>query len=68
MVNPVLTLLFDLFLVGSAVAIIAAMVQEHLGSRRPSVGGRMEPTLPRKRRDPRAGAHARHASALRKVA
>jgi len=68
MVNPVLTLLFDLFLVGSAVAIIAAMVQEYLGSRRPSVGGRMEPALPRKRSDARAGAHARQASALRKVA
>jgi hypothetical protein len=68
MVNPVLTLLFDLFLVGSAVAIIAAMVQEYLASRRPSVGGRMEPTLSRRRSEPRAGAHSRQGSALRKVA
>ncbi|MGH2609158.1 MAG: hypothetical protein ACRDHF_08710 [Tepidiformaceae bacterium] len=39
MVNPVLTVLFNLFLVGSALTIIAAMVQEYLASRTPSVGG-----------------------------
>jgi hypothetical protein len=40
MVNPVLTVAFDLFLIGSAVAVIAAMLDEHFSSRRPSVGGR----------------------------
>jgi hypothetical protein len=39
MVNPVLTVLFDLFLVGSAITIVAAMVQEYFVSRTPAVGG-----------------------------
>ncbi len=39
MVNPILTVLFDLFLIGSAIAIIAAMVQEYFDSRTPSIGG-----------------------------
>ncbi len=39
MVNPILTVLFDLFLIGSALAIIAAMVQEYVDSRTPSIGG-----------------------------
>lgn len=38
MINPVLTALFDLFLVGSASTIIAGMVQEYLASRTVSVG------------------------------
>lgn len=38
MINPVLTLLFDLFLVGSASTIIAGMVQEYLASRTVSIG------------------------------
>lgn len=38
MVNPLLTALFDLFLIGSAGTIIAGMVQEYLASRHPSVG------------------------------
>lgn len=38
MVNPLLTLLFDLFLIGGALAIVAAMVQEYMRSRTPSVG------------------------------
>jgi hypothetical protein len=38
MINPVLTLLFDLFLIGSASTIIAGMVQEYLTGRTVSVG------------------------------
>ena len=38
MVNPLLTLLFDLLLIGSALAIIASMAHEYLRSRTPSVG------------------------------
>lgn len=38
MINPVLTLLFDLFLIGSASTIIAGLVQEYLASRTISVG------------------------------
>jgi hypothetical protein len=38
MVNPVITFLFDLFLIGAATGIIAGMVAEYLASRRPSVG------------------------------
>ena len=39
MINPVLTIIFDLFLVGSAIAIVAAMMQEYFDSRAPSIGG-----------------------------
>ena len=38
MVNPLITVLFDLFLIGSAVAIVAAMVSEHLSGRTPNIG------------------------------
>lgn len=37
MVNPLLTALFDLFLVGSALAICAAMIDEYRASREPVV-------------------------------
>ena len=43
MVNPLLTVIFDLFLLGSAVAVVAAMVQEYFDSRAPSVGGAQSP-------------------------
>lgn len=47
MVNPLLTVLFDLFLVGSAITIIAAMVDEYFSSRTPSIGGgRTQSTSP----------------------
>lgn len=38
MVNPLLTILLDLFIIGSAVSISAAMLAEYLGSREPQVG------------------------------
>lgn len=38
MVNPVLTILFDIFLIGSATAVIAALVYEQRLSRLPRVG------------------------------
>ena len=38
MINPVLTILFDLFLIGTAVAVTASMVGEYLASREASVG------------------------------
>jgi len=38
MVNPVLTILFDLFLIGGAAAIIAGMAAEAVAARRPGVG------------------------------
>ena len=38
MVHPALTIVFDLFLIGSAAAIIAAMVAEHRLHRTPSIG------------------------------
>ena len=50
MVNPILTILFDLFLVGSAIAIIAAMTQEYFDSRGASIGGnRSASAAPRER-------------------
>ena len=46
MVNPVLTILFDLFLVGSALAIAAAMATEYLVTREPHVGtSRPKPSI-----------------------
>ena len=45
MVNPLLTILFDLVLVGGATAILAAMVAEYLACREPHVGSaRVRPT------------------------
>lgn len=38
MVNPLLTALFDLFLIGCAAGVIAGMVKEYLDHRTPSVG------------------------------
>ena len=38
MVHPILTILFDLFIIGSAVTISAGMVAEYLASREPQVG------------------------------
>ncbi len=46
MVNPVLTILFDVFLIGSALAIIAGLVQEQRANRLPAVG-----SLPRTGRE-----------------
>ena len=40
MVNPLLTLIVDVILVGTAIAVIATMVQEYLDSRVPAVGTR----------------------------
>jgi hypothetical protein len=38
MINPLLTVLFDFFLIGSAAAILAGMAREYFVSRTPSVG------------------------------
>lgn len=53
MVNPVLTIAFNLFLVGTALTVIAAMVQEYLASRTPSVGGGRRYGMDRPERQPR---------------
>lgn len=49
MVNPVLTILFDLFLIGSALALISAMTTEYLVSRQPHVGSARAARLTRPR-------------------
>ncbi|MCC6387159.1 MAG: hypothetical protein IT302_07225 [Dehalococcoidia bacterium] len=49
MVNPLLTILFDLFLIGTAVAVCAAMVEEYLASREPVVRGSMRRTTTTRR-------------------
>ena len=49
MVNPLLTVLFDLFLVGAAIAIIAAMVDEYFSSRTPAIGRRSRQATPQAR-------------------
>lgn len=38
MIHPVLTILFDLFIIGSALAVGSAMVVEYLQSREPRIG------------------------------
>lgn len=38
MVHPLLTFLFDLLLIGTALSVIAAMTIEYLASKEPSVG------------------------------
>lgn len=38
MIHPLLTLMFDLFLVGSAISILAAMTAEYIANRDPAVG------------------------------
>ena len=39
MVNPVLTVIFDLFLIGSAATVVTAMVAEYRAHRGPAIGG-----------------------------
>lgn len=77
MLHPVLTVLFDVFLIGSAGAILAAMTLEAGASRRPAIGrarvralGRREqrtarPNLLEARRQ---GAVGRHATRFRRHA
>jgi hypothetical protein len=68
MVNPALTILFDLFLIGSAVAITLAMATEYFVSRQPHIGtSRPKPPVatrtPRKRATiHRMPAHRRRAA------
>jgi hypothetical protein len=38
MVNPLLTILFDIFLIGSALVVTGGMVAEYLATREPHVG------------------------------
>jgi hypothetical protein len=38
MIHPLLTFIFDVFLIGSAVSIMAAMASEHAANRGPAVG------------------------------
>lgn len=49
MVNPVLTIIFDLFLIGSALALISAMATEYFVSREPYVGSTRAARVPRQR-------------------
>jgi hypothetical protein len=43
MVNPLLTILFDLFLIGSALAVTAGIAAEYLVTREPHVGTTRRP-------------------------
>jgi hypothetical protein len=70
MIHPLLTLLFDLILIGTASAVIAAMVAECLADREPAIGS----TRPRARvaRDgvyarQRTVAHQRRRAATREA-
>lgn len=39
MVNPLLTIVFDLFLIGSAASVVTAMIFEYRANRGPAIGG-----------------------------
>ena len=39
MVNPLLTIAFDIFLIGSAVVIAGGMVNEYLAAKKEAIGG-----------------------------
>jgi hypothetical protein len=45
MVHPVLTILFDLFIVGSALAILGALVAEQYALRQPAIGRAVRPRV-----------------------
>ncbi len=38
MINPVLTILFDIFIIGSGLAIVAGLIAEHRANRIPAIG------------------------------
>ena len=44
-VHPTLTILFDLFLIGSATVVVATMLKEYLDSRLPAVGSHGSPAI-----------------------
>ncbi len=50
MVNPLLTLLVDLVLIGTALFVIGAMIREYLESKTPAVGRRERASPPPVRR------------------
>lgn len=68
MVNPVLTLLFDLFLIGSGLAVVTGMVLEYRASRRAAVGGLAAPFRARCRRPAAARARAAVGRGRRRLA
>lgn len=67
MVNPALTILFDLFLIGSAIAISAAMAAEYFTTRQPHVGT-TRPRPPLATRTPRRRATMHRLPAPRRAA
>lgn len=46
MVNPVATLVFDLFLIGSAAGLLTSIAVEAFTARKPTVGNRTAPPAP----------------------
>ena len=50
MVNPLLTLLVDLVLIGTALFVIGTMIREYLESKTPAVGRRERASAPSVRR------------------
>ena len=73
MINPIATLLFDLFITGAAAAIVVSLIREGRAQRLPCVGAKRRPqfVLPTSLR-PNASSHdrlpARTAATLRRVA
>lgn len=65
MQHPLLTTLFDMFLIGSATAIVAALVAEHLRSRGPAVGARRSRACARARVSPGRAAVGHRPMAIR---
>jgi hypothetical protein len=69
MVHPLLTVLFDFMLIGTAITVIATMIAEHVASRQPAVGRpRVARTPVAAGRAPRAVWHNPPAIAARRAA
>ena len=51
MINPIATLLFDLFITGSAGAIVFSLVRESRAARLPCVGAKKRPQFRPSRKD-----------------
>ena len=68
MVNPLLTILFDVFIIGSAIAVSAGMFAEYLVRREPHIGGSGRVELPSQRTVVRSRATAHRIGAQRRRA
>ena len=65
MVNPVLTIAFDVFLIGSGAAVVAGMIAEYRASRHVAVGGERRLRVQTRTARPRRAHAYRHTAGSR---